>query len=124
MEVRVSLLDSDEDCLDIVSEVQLIHTAALEERVLKGCMSGRIVATALKPVLPTLGNTAEVTFNGVVTDFKHSTSQGSREDDAELIVSRTGVSPDTASKWSCIMSWAFVIVFFPDFTLFPLVVTP
>ena len=87
-------------------------------------MSGRIVAPALKPVLPTLSYTAKVTFNDVASDFEHSTYQESKKDDAELTVSATGVSPGAASKWNCIMSGAFVTVFFPDFTLFPLVGTP
>ena len=70
VEVGVSLLNSGEDCLNIVSEVQIVHAAALDEREHKGCMYGRIVTPALKPVITALSDTKEATLNGVVSDFK------------------------------------------------------
>ena len=69
MEVGVSVLDSDEDCLNIMAEVQVIHPAALDQRVHEGCMSGSIMTSALQPVLPALGDAAEATLHGVIQKF-------------------------------------------------------
>ncbi len=74
-DVGVSALDSAEYCLDVLTEVEVVELAALDEREHECGVHGGQVAAALEPVLAPLGNAAEASLDSVVPDFHQSASQ-------------------------------------------------